>query len=48
MHYLNFAQAIVYRGAGFDLVWRIFAIVAAIGAVFFAIALARFRRTVVA
>jgi len=33
-HYVNFAQAILYRGAGFDIVWRSFAIVAAIGAVF--------------
>ena len=33
-HYVNLAQAILYRGAGFDIVWRSFAIVAAIGAVF--------------
>jgi ABC-2 type transport system permease protein len=45
-HYVNFAQAILYRGAGFDIVWRSFAIVAAIGAVFFSVALFRFRRTV--
>jgi len=45
-HYVDFAQAILYRGAGFDIVWRSFAKVAAIGAVFFVVALFRFRRTV--
>jgi ABC-2 type transport system permease protein len=45
-HYVNFAQAILYRGAGLDIVWRSFAIVVAIGAVFFSVALFRFRRTV--
>jgi len=45
-HYVSFAQAILYRGAGFDIVWRSFAAVAGIGLVFFAIALVRFRRTV--
>lgn len=45
-HYVNFAQAILYRGAGFDIVWRSFAIVAVIGAIFFGVALFRFRRTV--
>jgi len=45
-HYVNFAQAILYRGAGFDIVWRSFAIVAVIGAIFFfSVALFRFRRT---
>lgn len=43
-HYVSFAQAILYRGAGFDIVWRSFAAVAGIGAVFFAIAILRFRR----
>jgi ABC-2 type transport system permease protein len=37
-------KAILYRGAGFDIVWRSFAAVAGIGAVFFAIAILRFRR----
>ena len=45
-HYVDFAQAILYRGAGFEIVWRSFAIVAAIGALFFAVALLRFRRTI--
>src|SRR6185436_8227669 len=33
-HFVSFAQAILYRGAGFDIVWRVFAATAAIGAVF--------------
>jgi ABC-2 type transport system permease protein len=45
-HFFNSALAILYRGAGLDSVWTEFVFVAAIGAVFFAIALARFRRTV--
>ena len=45
-HYLNFAQAIFYRSAGFDIIWRRFATVAAIGLIFFTVALVRFRRTV--
>jgi ABC-2 type transport system permease protein len=45
-HYVNFAQAILYRGAGIEIVWRSFAAVAAIGFIFFAVALLRFRRTV--
>ena len=35
-HFVSFAQAILYRGAGFDMVWPEFAATAAIGAVFFA------------
>jgi ABC-2 type transport system permease protein len=45
-HFVRFAQAILYRGAGFDVVWPDFAAVAGIGAVFFAVALLRFRKTV--
>ncbi len=45
-HYVSFAQAILYRGAGFDVVWRDFAAIAAIGSVNFLIAALRFRRTV--
>jgi len=45
-HYVNFAQAILYRGAGIGIVWRSFAIVTALGCIFFAVALVRFRRTV--
>ena len=42
-HFVSFAQAILYRGAGFDVVWRQFVAVAMIGAVFFGLALLRFR-----
>jgi ABC-2 type transport system permease protein len=45
-HFVQLGQAILFRGAGFDVVWPNFLAVAAIGAVFFAIALARFRKTV--
>ena len=34
------------RGAGFDIVWQSFGVIAALGSVFFAVALFRFRRTV--
>ncbi len=44
-HFVSAAQAILYRGAGFDVVWPQFAANFVIGAVFFAIALARFRKT---
>jgi ABC-2 type transport system permease protein len=42
-HFVSFAQAILCRGAGFDVVWRQFVAVAAIGAVFLSLALLRFR-----
>jgi ABC-2 type transport system permease protein len=42
-HFVSFAQAILFRGAGFDLVWREFAAVAAIGTAFLAYAVSRFR-----
>lgn len=45
-HFVKIAQAVLYRGAGFDLVWREFALVGTIGAVFFAAALLRFRQAV--
>ena len=41
-HFVSFAQAILYRGADFDIVWREFAATAAIGAVCFIGALLRF------
>ena len=34
----NFAQAILYRGAGIEIVWRSFAAITAIGHIFFEIA----------
>ena len=45
-HFVKFAQAVLYRGAGFEVVWRDFLAIIAVGAVFFLVALARFRRSV--
>lgn len=45
-HYVNFAQAILFRGAGFDIVWPSFAVVAVLGAIFLFAALIRFRASV--
>jgi ABC-2 type transport system permease protein len=44
VHFVSFAQAILYRGAGFAAVWPKFVIVAAMGGVFLALSLLRFRR----
>ena len=45
-HFVRFAQAILYRGAGLDIVWADCAAIAGLGAAFFTIALARFRGSV--
>jgi ABC-2 type transport system permease protein len=45
-HFVSAAQAILYRGAGFDVVWPQFVANLAIGAAFFTIALSRFRKTI--
>ncbi len=45
-HFVSFAQAILYRGAGLDVVWPQFLAIIAIGCALFATALARFHRTV--
>ncbi len=45
-HFVMLAQAILYRGAGFGIVWPQFLAIAAIGAVLFSLALARFRKTI--
>jgi ABC-2 type transport system permease protein len=45
-HFVKFAQAILYRGAGVDVVWRDLLAIVAIGAVFFLVSLLRFRRSV--
>jgi ABC-2 type transport system permease protein len=45
-HFTEMAQAILYRGAGLDVVWRSFAILVVIGTVFFLVSLARFRRAI--
>ncbi len=47
-HFVNFAQAILYRGASIDVVWRQFLAVAMIGGLFFGLALLRFRRVTAA
>jgi ABC-2 type transport system permease protein len=44
-HFVPLAQGILYRGAGFDVVWPEFLRLAVIGVVLFALSLARFRRT---
>ena len=47
-HFVSFAQAILYRGAGIAVVWPQFVVVALIGGVFFALAVVRFRRVAAA
>jgi ABC-2 type transport system permease protein len=42
-HFVLFAQSILYRGAGIDVVWPQFLLVAAIGGLFFVLAILRFR-----
>ncbi len=46
-HFVSLAQAILFRGAGLDVVWPHFLALAAIGAILFALALSRFRKTIV-
>ena len=45
-HFVMLAQAILYRGAGFSVVWPQFVAIIAIGAALFGIALSRFRKTI--
>ena len=47
-HFIKFAQAVLYRGAGFEIVWMELLATAAIGVVFFAFGLLRFRATLAA
>jgi ABC-2 type transport system permease protein len=47
-HFVSFAQAILYRGAGFTMVWPQFVIVAVVGALFLSLALLRFRKVTAA
>jgi len=42
-HFVLFAQSILYRGAGFDVVWPQFLAVAVVGGLFFGFAIVRFR-----
>jgi ABC-2 type transport system permease protein len=45
-HFVAASQAILYRGAGIEVVWAQFVAVAVIGTVFFTVALRRFRKTI--
>lgn len=45
-HFVSFAQAVLFRSAGLDVVWSDFVTEAAIGAMFFIGALLRFRKTI--
>lgn len=47
-HFIKFAQAVLYRGAGIEIVWPQLATTAAIGSAFFAFAWFRFRATLAA
>ncbi len=45
-YFVRLAQAILYRGAGFDVIWRDLLAMTGVGACFFTIALIRFRKAV--
>ncbi len=45
-HFTELSQAILYRGAGLEVVWTSFVALALIGAVLFALSLRRFRATI--
>lgn len=45
-HFVKLAQSILYRGADFSVVWPQFLAIIAIGAAFYAIALAQFRKAI--
>jgi ABC-2 type transport system permease protein len=45
-HYVELGQAILFRGAGMEVVWKQFLMLAAIGSAFFAISLVRFRTAI--
>ena len=46
-HFVAIAQAVLYRGAGFDIVWPQLAVLVVFTAVFLGIALMRFRKAIV-
>jgi ABC-2 type transport system permease protein len=48
VHFVSLAQAILYRGAGFTVVWQQLLITLVMGGLFLALALVRFRRVVAA
>ena len=43
VHFVNFAQSVLYRAAGLDIVWPHIVVLVALGVVFLITALARFR-----
>ena len=45
-HFVEFSQAILFRGAGLDVVWKQFLMLLAIGSALFLYSLARFRKSV--
>jgi len=45
-HYMGFAQAIVYRGAGLSIIWPEFLTIAGLGLTFLSLSLALFRRSI--
>jgi ABC-2 type transport system permease protein len=45
-HYMAFAQAVVFRGAGLYIVWPQLLTIIGLGSIFFIISLALFRRSV--
>ncbi len=47
-HFVALSQAILYRGAGLDIIWPRLAALVLIGAAYFGIALARFRKALLA
>jgi ABC-2 type transport system permease protein len=47
-HFVMFAQAILFRGAGLAVVWPQFVALAVIGTALFSLSLVRFRKTLTA
>ncbi|MQT47887.1 MULTISPECIES: ABC transporter permease [Pseudomonas] len=45
-HFVDLSQAILYRGAGLEVVWKPFLALAVIGTVLFMLSLSRFRKTI--
>ncbi len=45
-HFVSFSQVIIYRGGGIGAVWRHFAVVAAVGLVFFVYSISLFRKSI--
>jgi ABC-2 type transport system permease protein len=46
-HFVSFSQAVLYRAAGFDVVWPELLVMAIISAFYFAVSGVRFRKTLV-